>query len=81
MKKTVQSIKIVGSNIQELQAALTKMIGSARMACNAQNWGGSSMVEVENAAGEELAEVLLIEETLTDKSKVYNVALRFSNVE
>lgn len=81
MEKVISSIQIVGSNVMELQGALTKMIYNARIACNGQDWGGALTVDVEDESGDELAEVLLIEETLSDKSKVYNVRLRFSNVE
>ena len=63
------------------QSDSSKMIQNARMASNGQNWGGGSCVDVEDNSGDELAEVLLIEETLSDNSKVYNVRLRFSNVE
>lgn len=80
MEKIIHSIKIVGSNVMELQTALTSMNGHARMASGGLH-GGSSCIEVEDNDGNELAEVHLIEETLSDGSKVYNVRLRFSNIE
>ena len=79
MKKQIATIEIVGSNIMELQGALTKMIEAARRASNGVNFGGSSCIDVEDQRGEEVAHVDLIEERLSDKSKVYNVRLRFSN--
>ena len=79
--KQIATIQIVGSNVMEIQSALTKMIAAARMASNGVNFGGSSCIDVENQDGIEVAHIDLIEETLTDQSKVYNVRLRFSNVE
>ena len=82
MKKKIKRIEIVGSNVMEIQRALTNLVGAARIASGGQNWGGSSTVGVEEAKhGEELASVDLIEETLSDGSKVYDIQLRFSNVE
>ena len=81
MTRIISTVQIVGSNMMELQAAMTKLGAAARMACNGQNWGGSSTIDVENHDREELASVELIEETLSDKSKVYNLRLRFSNAE
>lgn len=81
MEKQIATIEIVGSNVMELQGALTEMIGAARMASNGVNFGGSSCIDVENQYGIEVAHVDLIEETLTDQSKVYNVRLRFSNAQ
>ena len=78
--KLLTSVEIVGCNVMELQAALTKMVGAARVAANGVNFGGSSSIDIENQDGVELAAVDLIEETLSDNSKVYNVRLRFSNV-
>lgn len=79
--RKIESIGVVGSNVMELHAALTKLVGHARIASSGQLWGGSSSVDVTNEDGEELAEISLWEETLSDKSRVYNVTLRFSNVE
>jgi hypothetical protein len=80
MKKKVHSIELVGSNLLELQGNITKMIQAARLACNGKNWGGACGIDVEDGEGNELAGIDLIEETLSDQSKVYNVVMRFSNV-
>jgi hypothetical protein len=80
MTKVISTVEIVGSNAMELQAAITKLIANARIASNGQNWSGGSAIDIENDAGLELAQVDLIEETLSDSSKVYNIQLRFSNV-
>jgi hypothetical protein len=83
--KVINTVDIVGSNVMELIGALNKMGYAARMACNGMNkgaaWGGSSTIDVEDQDGREIAHVDLIEETLSDKSKVYNVRLRFSDVQ
>jgi hypothetical protein len=81
MEKVISKVEIVGSNVMELQAALTKLLGNARIAANGQDWGGGTCVDIEDQNGEELSSLELIEETLSDKSKAYNVRLRFSNVE
>ncbi len=80
MKKKVHSIELVGSNLLELQGNITKMIQAARLARNGKNWGGACGIDVEDGEGNELAGIDLIEETLSDQSKVYNVVMRFSNV-
>ncbi len=81
MERIIHTIEIVGSNVMELQTALTKMIAAARMASNGKDFGGSGSIDVEDQNGQEVASVDLVEEVLSDKSKVYNVRLRFSNVE
>jgi hypothetical protein len=79
MKKKIHSVEMVGQSLMELQAALIEVYGAAQAASIEKQ--DSCIIDIENQDGEELASVDLIEETLTDGSKVYNIELRFSNVE
>ncbi len=76
MKHVIVSEKVKGNSIADVQAALTKMIGHARMRCNGE-FGGSSTVHVEESSGWNIREIQLVEERLSDGSNVYAARLVF----
>lgn len=77
--KRVIAQESFSNNVRDFQAALTKMAGAARIASGAQPFGGSSTVLIEDEDGWNITGVELIEETLSDKSKVYNLRLKFDS--
>jgi hypothetical protein len=83
MTKTVQTIKIVGSNALEITEALATLLATVRIldTVSKQFATAASCVDVEDQDGAELSSLDLIEETLSDNSKVYNIRLRFSMID
>jgi hypothetical protein len=80
MKRIVVTERLISNDLASLQAALTKMIGAARMACNGQDFGGASTIHVEDEDGWNITGVALVEEILSDKSRVYNAQLLFGEL-
>ena len=82
MERVIESIKLGYSNVMELQGAITKLIASARMACKGMDkghaWLGGTAIHLQDEDGFSVTHVELIEETLTDGSKVYDVRLFFA---
>ena len=75
-ERVIARLLIGGNDLLTLQTALSKMIESARFASGGK-FDGASVMHVEDACGLRPHSVELIEETLTDGSKVYNVCLLF----
>jgi hypothetical protein len=73
-KRVVAGRLVAGPSVQDLQRALTEINGDARL-CG--NEGGSSTVHVTESNGFPPRQLHLLEETLTDGSKVFSVVILF----
>lgn len=78
MTRVIEAITFKGSNVRELQNAITKLTQAARIASNGQDWLGMEAMHVEDEDGFSVTTLELIEETLTDRSRVYNVRMYFA---
>jgi hypothetical protein len=74
--KVLATETIKHSDLISLGAALTKMIQHARFAADGPFAGGSSVL-VEESSGWKVSRLVLVEETLSDKSKALKVRLLF----
>lgn len=75
--KTIVTREIGGADLLSVQTALSKMIEAARLASDPGKFDGASTIHVEDCDGWAPHSVQLVEETLTDGSKVYNVRFLF----
>lgn len=78
MEKILETIKFKGSNVLELQYAITRLTQHARIASNGQAWGGMETMHLADEDGFSVTHLELAENTLTDGSKVYDVRLYFA---
>ncbi len=80
MSKVVEKIAIKAADVGSVQAALTKLIGSARLAHRGGAFGGSSTILVEDEDGWNLTGVQLVMDRLTDGSTVFKVEFLFDTL-
>lgn len=78
-ERVVSQEPLPHANLAELQGALTKLNAAARMASVPQLFQGSSTVLVEDEDGWNLTGLALVEERLSDGSKVFKVRLLFAS--
>lgn len=78
MERVIETIKFNGSNVRELQYAITRLTQSARAASNGQNWHGMDCIHLQDEDGFSVTHLELVECKLTDGSNVYNVHMYFA---
>ena len=78
MKRIIETIKFKGSNVRELQFAITRLTQTARVAASDQELHGMETLHLQDEDGFSVTHVELVEETLTDGSKVYDVRMFFA---
>lgn len=78
MERVIETIKFNGSNVKELQHAISRLTLTARIASSEQEWNGMETLHLQDEDGFSVTHLELIEEKLTDGSKVYDVRMFFA---
>lgn len=73
-ERSVAGRKVAGPSLQDLQRALTEINADARM-CGHE--GGSTALHVTSSEGWPVRELRIVEEVLSDRSKIYTVVAMF----